>query len=499
MLAIRIEFLTGVYMATRHDDPSRSEPEWPPHPDRLFSALVAAAAEPTGDDVARIPDAEARALRWLSDPTRGLPQLAVSEARKRSAPDVYMPENPHPDDIPKGSLETGDEKTRRKKRNALRGLVPVFRGKKPIPIPAVIPDEPAAYFIWPDAEPGEHAEVLRGICKKVTYLGRSRSLVRLRMVDDPPVATHVPDPLGDVPLRVPGAGRLTYLIEKHKRDGGKPEPCPTQRYRRLDHERSLPDHSRSLFDRCWVFQPRAGDPALPSTAAVNVTRALRRALITCIGEDQVRKGLAPRVPDAVHGHGRHPHCAYVALPFVHPRQRHADGTIKGVAMLLPRDIADDALFAVAGGLKLLQQSGLTVPGIGKWRINEVSADDPPNASVDARTWTKPSAAWATATPVVFGHFPKPKNGGEAQVILDSLQMIGIDPDYVLELAVDRHSPLHGSPPSWYFKSALLSGGSDRQSVWIRHVTIRFDRPVRGPIVLGRMRYFGLGLMKPVDE
>ncbi len=61
MLALRVEYLTGVCMATQYDDPGRSTAEWPPHPDRLYSALVAAAAEPKdADDVeakAHIPEA----------------------------------------------------------------------------------------------------------------------------------------------------------------------------------------------------------------------------------------------------------------------------------------------------------------------------------------------------------------------------------------------------------------------------------------------------------
>jgi hypothetical protein len=38
MLALKAEFLTRVRMVTAHDDPSRSTPEWPSHPDRLYSA-----------------------------------------------------------------------------------------------------------------------------------------------------------------------------------------------------------------------------------------------------------------------------------------------------------------------------------------------------------------------------------------------------------------------------------------------------------------------------
>lgn len=497
MLAIKVEFLTGVCMATRHDDPSRSTPEWPPHPDRLFSALVAAAADPTPNDPARIPELRAKALRWLLDPSQGLPHLAVSEARNRSAPDVHMPSNPYEDDV-WGKPRAPGVRVLQASFD-LRTLLPVYRGKKPLPIPAVVPDEPEAYFIWPNAEPGEHAKVLCDICARVTYFGRSRSLVRLSVVNDPPLPTHVPDPLGQVQLRVPGPGRLRYLIDKYIRDGGKPEPSPPRRYRRLEDDPHPPKVLRTLFDRFWVFQSRAGDPPLPCIATVKATQALRAALIACIEEDQRSRGQVPDVPDVVHGHGQHPHCAYLALPFVHPSQRHADGTIKGLAVLVPQGVAYDALLAVAGGLIRLQRNGLGIPAIGSWHIKEAPADDPPNATLNQTTWTRASRVWTTATPVVFGHFPKPKNGGEAQVILDSLQMIGLDPDRVLEIAVDRHSPLHGSPPSWHFKASRSTPEIDKQSAWIRHVTIRFDQPVRGPIVLGRMRYFGLGLMRPVED
>ena len=39
MLTVEVDFLTGRYVAARHDD--RNAPEWPPHPARFFSALVA--------------------------------------------------------------------------------------------------------------------------------------------------------------------------------------------------------------------------------------------------------------------------------------------------------------------------------------------------------------------------------------------------------------------------------------------------------------------------
>ena len=58
MLAIEIELLSGRYVATAHDDRTRAE--WPPHPARFFSALVAAL-----HDREPVDTAERDALLWL--------------------------------------------------------------------------------------------------------------------------------------------------------------------------------------------------------------------------------------------------------------------------------------------------------------------------------------------------------------------------------------------------------------------------------------------------
>jgi CRISPR-associated protein Csb2 len=497
MLAIKVEYLTGVCMATRHNDPTRSKPEWPPHPDRLFSALVAAAAEPSATSL-EIPSSFACALKWLCK--QGAPQLAAPEAHRRWAPDVHMPTNPHEDEV--------WQKPKRGKQGALQKsfdlttLLPVRRGRKPLPIPGVIPEDPFVYFVWPDTKPEQHAqelEALRTICRRVTYLGRSRSLVRAAVADEVPTPTHVPDQLGQVQLRVPGPGRLSYLTQKYERDGGKPEPCPPQRYRKANGRARAEGILETVFERFWVFRPQAGDPSLPAISTLKVTQAFRNGLIACIEESQREEGTEPNVPDVVHGHGRHPHCAYVALPFVHPRQRYADGTIKGLAVLVPKSADEDGLLSLAAGLARLAHNGLGIPGVGTWHLTEIEADDPPNATLDPRTWTVAARVWTTATPIVFGHFPKPNKGGEPKVILESLRMIGVEPDRVVEIAVDRHSPLYGASASWCFKARQRLGATTEAPSWIRHVTLRFDQPVRGPIVLGSMRYFGLGLMRPLGE
>jgi len=87
MLAVALDLLTGRYGATEYNDRGRAE--WPPHPARLFSALVAAWAD------AEQPDSEERAaLLWLEN--QGAPYLACSDASelaRRRVVTVYVPGN----------------------------------------------------------------------------------------------------------------------------------------------------------------------------------------------------------------------------------------------------------------------------------------------------------------------------------------------------------------------------------------------------------------------
>jgi CRISPR-associated protein Csb2 len=524
MLVLRVEYLTGVCMATRHNDPSRSAPEWPPHPDRLYSALVAAAAEPAPPGATDVSASTREALEWLAEQCWDdngqckAPLLHASPAHRRTTPAVPMPSNPHEEEVwqkPKKNRPRSPQKA-----FDLRTLLPVHRTKAFLPIPAVVPEEPVVYFIWPDAEPGGLRERLRSICERVTCLGRSRSLVRVNIEDQAPPATHLPDPVGRIQLRVPGKGRLAYLIDKHQRDGGKPEPSPPRRYRYIGDSSTEAVGAHSIFNRFWVFRPLQDDPLLPTAATLKVTQALRRAVLKQVhdaacGCDRWRDSVPSwrgaqecytKIPSTLSGHAangeplQRPHLAFVPLPFVHPVQRHADGAIKGLAVLVPLGVDRDAsaLTMLARGLVGLEREGLRIPGVGIWHLREVPADDPPMTTLDIRTWTAPSRTWTTATPMVFGHFPKPKNGGEAKVVLDALHLLDIDPSSAVEIAVGQHSPLHGAPPSWCFETRRDRAQREEPQRWIRHVTVRFDRPVTGPLVLGCLRYFGLGLMRPVE-
>src|SRR5215467_1920916 len=82
MFALSVEFLTGRYVATEFHD--RERPEWPPHPARLFSALVATHFDDPYPD-------ERAALEWLEQ--QGPPSLSASPASSRDAHVTFVPVN----------------------------------------------------------------------------------------------------------------------------------------------------------------------------------------------------------------------------------------------------------------------------------------------------------------------------------------------------------------------------------------------------------------------
>ena len=72
MFAIGVELLMRRAVMARWDN--REEPEWPPHPDRVFMALIAAWGE-NGEASAGL-----AALRWLEDLSEeSPPALCVAE------------------------------------------------------------------------------------------------------------------------------------------------------------------------------------------------------------------------------------------------------------------------------------------------------------------------------------------------------------------------------------------------------------------------------------
>src|SRR5262249_34556547 len=143
MLALEVELLTGVYRAAL---PDGSGAEWPPHPERVFSALVQAWGDGGTDPEER------EALEWLQ--SLAAPWIeadALANCYERDSPTVYVPPND-----PRGSEVAVLPDCRRRQARSFRATVPTTSFLK---------------FRWGDAEPTQrHLNALINLAARVASL-----------------------------------------------------------------------------------------------------------------------------------------------------------------------------------------------------------------------------------------------------------------------------------------------------------------------------------------
>lgn len=159
MLAFGIRYLNG-FVAAR-TAPDDLEAEWPPHPGRVFMALVASHFE-TGAE-----PREREALLWLQslekDGEPAAPCIVAPEAVQRAVVTHYVPVNDRP----------GPSK-------AMLQSVPLTRERRPRTFARAWLADDIVHMVWLDAEPTEMVrDALDALCAKVTRIGHSSSLVQM--------------------------------------------------------------------------------------------------------------------------------------------------------------------------------------------------------------------------------------------------------------------------------------------------------------------------------
>ena len=444
MLALEVEYLLGRVFAGSFRD--RAEIEWPPHPGRLFSALAAAYFE-NGNDAR-----EKAALEWLE--RQGPPHIRAGTAGEAVAVQAFVPTN-YPGDGP-----------------------PVIRGKQPRYFPAQGPSEATVYFIWKNAEaPAETASALDVVASRTAYLGKACSLTRMRVSETAPEPNYAPDSAGDYVLRVANQGRLAEL-EWLFEAGQQVSTGAQQRYRPV--ERELAETGASEFGSMVVFRKSAG-PGLPIEGTLSLSEAVRKALMS-------NAGSSGAITELIHGHNGDTHCAIAALPFV--RGDYGDGHLMGFAVVLPRAVSIEDRRNVLAACERLVENGLHLPGLGRWEL-EPADESAPKQALRPATWTRTSRVWKTVTPILLDKFPKKGGPTVEQILSASCRRIGLpDPARVEH---GPYSQMKGVSPVPAFR---LRRPSEDRARWGVHATIEFANPVRGPVLLGAGRYFGLGLMRP---
>lgn len=540
MFAIEVEFLTGRYVATSYNDRTRAE--WPPHPARLFSALVAthySSLEPSPP--------ERESLLWLERQSAPLIRAsALDEIAERETYTVFVPVN-DPDVVgtfdeeredlaaalatastdkkagtKAAALEKklaeniaraiGPGKVSREGAKTAASIVPETRMRQARTFPSIAPADPIVHFIWPEAIANEGIRTaIRVLATKLVRLGHSSSLVRARVVDPPREANWHPDETGEHRLRVVGEGQLTALddsFDRHQETQPRVLPALFQRYTTRDAAITV-DVPRSVFGEAWLVLRRTGRPHLPGTSTVGIARSVRAALMK----------FAPQPPpELLTGHAedggpaQRAHLAILPLPFVGHAQ--ADGSILGVALVFPRDLTADerrTLFrALAAWESEHRKDGEASPAIPVYlgnagelyltRLDEIAE----RATLRASTWCGPARRWVSATPVALDRHPgdlhdrNPERAAKAadeaeETLRQAASHIGLPrPSRVTVLPA---APLAGAPKARHFPAFPPEPGRQRRA--LVHAALEFEGKVEGPILLGAGRYLGLGLFRPV--
>ncbi len=473
-LVLEIEYLTGVCRAAR--GPASDEPDWPPQPDRVFSALVSAWAARGERGNERV------ALEWLEE--QAPPAVHASGHVARTAPAVFVPPN--------------DFKASKAEKTYMK-VMPERRPRQPRRFPVARPDDPVMALIWEEEPESSLCAALDAVARDVGYLGHSASLVRCRFFRGD-AGTHPPP---ETPLRrriYPG--RLSELEAMHRADPVRPDISPGA---------SVPAFAprpEGASPSDWLVLEAVDGEVPDIRAAALVCRELRRALMS----GYRRAGLGDAIPEIVSGHTadrmptRQPHLAVVPLAFA--GFRHADGRVLGFALVPP---SGTELLDIPGLLDAFER---LAPFDWEAEHRVVKLTGPPllmplclaatgttvRRSLSPEPYLRPARVWASVTPVVLDRHLKRNGEGEIRdIIADACERAGLprpDPD---RIQTGKHSAIEGAP------SARPSAGAPPWTRWkvpkslatrsLVHAVIDFGRETKGPVLLGAGRFTGLGLCR----
>jgi len=454
VLTLSVSWIGAVYEAALDDGP-----EWPPHPARLFCALVAAADEDTADD---------EALRWLE--AQPPPVVLASEGRSSRLP-AFVPTN----------LVAATASNRVARTNGRRHWERSH------------PRRSLVHLVWEHAEPStERLAQIERLARRVPFIGRSTSQAVVTAADAAPadladLERHEPGGDRSERLRVPYPGYLAALRDAF--DDGAPARS-VNRWTDYGSAVDTKPLTATVVEGPWPDLVTLGfDPgvSLDGRLVVRVATAFKKAVLERLGNDYTHEELA-----LLHGHhdGRRRQCAFLALPFV--GGKYANGAILGVGLGLSRDLSPEVRRAL---LRLLgfdrdrpRLENLWVPGLTTGKGVALHHADG-RATIQRTRWTQPSGSWATAYPIVLDRFPHRHDELASQVVA-SCELAGFPaPDVELQPT----PPLQGTPLLRSSDLRRRRGAGQRPAF---HALLRFPERVRGPVVLGHLRHLGLGLCLP---
>ena len=433
--------------------------EWPPSPWRLLRALYAMWRQ----RCPQLNDQQVETvLRALSDPPRyWLPTFTLAHTRH------YYPER------------TG------KTVKTFDPFVAVARGE-------------AVFVEWPTTLDVGDRGALHELVSALSYLGRADSLVDARLVTEvrpsgtgewlAPVDLDEPSDTSrllcvDAPLDLRALVARPLEIRR-----GRMLTPPGSRWVEYSRaESAIPSHRRKSISRPHVEAVRfaiSGAAPTPRNSAVAVGDTLRLACMSQFGkahDGAVSPVITGKSSDGLPLGGPHGHAHY--LPFA---RRGSDRKyLDTVIVWTPNGFTVDEVAAVARQRRLWAPphvDGVTGRQLGVEAFGSIRDIAPELFG--------PATIWRTATPYA------PTRHGKQSI--DEL----VAEDVVRELN-HRNLPSPVSvriiPGDWLsFRRHRIKERLDRARRSFG-VELIFDRPIEGPIALGQLSHFGLGLFRPVPS
>jgi CRISPR-associated protein Csb2 len=514
-LTIQCRFIAHSYTGVRQNREGRDELDWPPSPARLHQAFIAST-------LANLPDSEREAysgktmaaLRWLESlpPPEIIASNLTNDSGHRRALNVAMPHNSpakgdfsryHPDLAPvlratpehEGPLSAAYRWT---------GDKPEFRREAELHLPALC-DAASKLRYMGRAEDRCECEALW--LTEGTQEPATESLEVWRpaaQAEDARLLTARPNSTDEL------MAEFQRAHVRHARESKRPARLflRPQSYARDAAEGLLPVHV-ALFQ---IIRDNGNPDQLPEACdAINAHRwrSPLRALACkiaanpepwnshCIAEELISGHIQGE------GHTQQPHLAFVPLPSLSMTGK-ADGRVRRFALLgyATPDNANSAA-SIYRTLAASLEGEEIEPGL---RLQLVEA---PHRDKVWPLYTKASHVWVTATPLAISRSYKvPTNAPDGtplstnerhlrrhvewtKLVRASLRDIRLPIDLVDSATIQ----LTPSPLLPATERAERYRPRNESAPFL-HARIEFSRPIRGPLLVGDRRYFGLGLFVP---
>lgn len=463
MIGLAIRFELGRYHATPWGTHvNEGTVEWPPSPWRVLRALYAVSRTNVG-----------------LHQNRGSIDAALG-ALCRSGPPIY--------ELPPGN------QAHTRHYVPQRSWSPAAAGRTDRLLDGFLALSPEAELLvwWDVGLSAEHADALAAAARALGYLGRSESVCSTRVVSGAgpsgpyaaPITGSVADdndevvgllcPDGDSSLEA-----LSVSIGDMRRQRLlRPRGTQMVRYT-VPHDGAGSGEEAPLQERPTLAVMRLQGGHRPAiTEAASIGTSLRSALLGRYG--RAHDGASSGVLSGHSGDGprrdQHRHAHYFALT-------EADGRrIDRIGVWAPEGLGPAEVGAIAG-LAQLRRRGEDPLSVALTALGDAGEMRLPELLGPARTWR-------SLTPFGLVRHPKRRAGR----LLDTPQ------EQVRSEIAHRGLPapveVRLEAGSWHRFRSAKAGSSRLQQARVTGVVVTFAEPIRGPLMLGALSHYGLGLLVP---